>query len=77
MGTNIYDEQNKLTLKFANKISMAHVHRTNNKMKVKYDAQTISSSAADTLEYLSSIKYPKFNNVAKTAEFYKVIEWNF
>lgn len=71
--TNIYDEQNKLTLKF-DKISMAHVHWTNNKMKVKYAAQTLSSSTADTLEYLSSIRYPKFNNVASTAEFCRVID---
>lgn len=72
--TNIYDEQNKLTLKFANKISMAHVYWTNNKMKVKYAAQTLSSSTADTLEYLNSIKYPKFNNVAATVEFCRAID---
>lgn len=51
---------------------MAHIHWTNNTMKVKYAAQTLSSSTADTLKYLSSIKYPKFNNVAATAEFCRV-----
>lgn len=63
-----------MTLKFANKLSMAHVYWTNNKMKVKYAVQTLSSSTADTLEYLSSINYPNFANVAATAEFCRVID---
>jgi len=36
--TNLYKVQKELELKFANKLSMEHVHWTNNKMKVKYAA---------------------------------------
>jgi len=43
MGTYfiyIHSVQNDITFKFSNKISAAHVHYYNNKIKVKYATQT-------------------------------------
>jgi len=45
---NVFEVQKELTLKLANKSSNAHINFQNNKMKVKYAAQTLSSSTADT-----------------------------
>jgi len=72
--TNLYKVQKELELKFANKLSMAHVHWTNNKMKVKYAAQTLSSSTADSLDFLSYNNFPQFSNVAATSEYCRSID---
>jgi hypothetical protein len=46
--------QEKLGLKFANKLSKTHVQYQNNRMKVKLAAQTLSSSVADALQLLKA-----------------------
>lgn len=63
---NLHNVQNVITFKFSNKISSAHIHWYNNKMKVKYAAQTLSSSTADALEYLKQINITGFSNIDVT-----------
>jgi len=71
---NLFKVQNDLTLKVANKLSMAHVSWHNNKMRVQYAAQTLSSSTADSLEYLKNINVPGFENVKATVEYCRAID---
>jgi len=68
---NLFKVQKDLTLNLANKLSMAHINWHNNKMRVQYAAQTLSSStaAADSLEYLKNINFPGFENVEATVEY--------
>lgn len=53
---------------------MAHVNWHNNKMRVQYAAQTLSSSTADSLEYLKNINFPGFENVEATVEYCRAID---
>lgn len=71
---NLFKVQKELTLKLANKLSMAHVNWHNNKMRVQYAAQTLSSSTADSLEYLKNINFPGFENVEATVEYCRAID---
>jgi len=43
-------------------------------MKVKYAAQTLSSSTADSLDFLSYNNFPQFSNVAATSEYCRAID---
>jgi len=43
-------------------------------MKVKYAAQTLSSSTADYFQYLQSTHFPNFKNVEATIEFCRTID---
>lgn len=70
----LHSVQNDITFKFSNKISAAHVHWYNNKMKVKYAAQTLSSSTADALEYLNKINVTGFADVEATVEYCRVVD---
>lgn len=56
---NLFKVQKDLTLKFANKLSMAHVNWHNNKIRVQYAAQKLSSSTDDSLQYLKNIIFKK------------------
>lgn len=47
----MFEAQNKLSLKFANKLSQIQVKWQNNKMKVKPAAQTLSASTADAFSF--------------------------
>lgn len=71
---NLFKVQKDLTLKLANKLSMAHVNWHNNKMRVQYAAQTLSSSTADSLDYLKNINFPVFENVEATVEYCRAID---
>lgn len=71
---NLFNIQKDLTLKLTNKLSMAHINWYNNKMRVKYAAQTLSSSTVDSLEYLKSTNYPTFENVSATVEYCRVVD---
>lgn len=71
---NLFKVQKDLTLKLANKLSMAHVNWHNNKMRVQYVAQTLSSSMADSLQYLKNINFPGFENVEATVEYCRAID---
>jgi len=48
----LYELQNQLTFKFKNKLSSQCINWYQNKMKVKYAAQTLSSSVATAIEFL-------------------------
>lgn len=52
--------QENIGFKIANKVSQAHLNFVNNKMKVKFAVQTLSSSAADALKALKVLKEEKF-----------------
>ena len=66
--------QERLGLKFANKLSKTHVYYKNNKMKVKLAAQTLSSSVADALEMLRDAGKPQFKNCGATIQFIRNID---
>jgi len=71
---NIFEVQKELTLKLANKLSNAQINFQNDKMKVKYAAQTLSSSTADTLQYLQETKFPNFENVTESIKYCRTID---
>lgn len=66
--------QDTIGLKFANKLSKAHIEWENNKMKVKLAAQTLSSSTADALEFLKNQKFPEFAHCDATVKFIRTID---
>jgi len=70
----LFNVQKEVVLKLGNKLSMAHIAWFNNKMKVKYAAQTLSSSTADSLQYLQSTHFPNFENVEATIEYCRTID---
>lgn len=74
---NLHIVQNEITFKFSNKISAAHVHWYNNKMKVKYAAQTLSSSTADALEYLNKTSITGFSDIKATVEYCRFVDRKF
>lgn len=70
----LQEVQNELTFKFRNKLSASHINWQNNKMKVKFAAQTLSSSTADALEFLKKINFPNFYNVDATVQYCRAID---
>jgi len=64
----------QLQLKFANKLSSAHINFKANIMKVKLTAQTLSSSTAAVLEFLQLSEVEQFKDCAGTIEFLKAID---
>lgn len=71
---NLHNIQQEIHLKFANKLSNSHINWYNNKMKVSYAAQTLSSSTADALHFLKQEKVSKFENINATEEYCRVID---
>jgi len=69
----LFEVQNQLSLKFANKLSQAHVKWQNNKMKVKLAAQTLSASTADALHFLKNMQMDNFHNVDATVTFCRIM----
>ncbi|KAF0702530.1 THAP-type domain-containing protein, partial [Aphis craccivora] len=69
----LFNVQKEVVLKLSNKLSMAHIAWFNNKMKVKYAAQTLSSSTADSLQYLQSTHFPNFENFEATIQYCRII----
>lgn len=67
----LQEVQNELTFKFRNKLSASHINWQNNKMKVKFAAQTLSSSTADALEFLKKIN---FYNADTTVQYCRAID---
>jgi len=72
--TNLHKLQFELNLKFANKLSSAHINFRANVMKVKLAAQTLSSSTAAALEFLQFSEVEEFKDCAGTIEFIKTID---
>lgn len=50
---NLYNLQNKLTLKFKNRLSSSCINWQQNKMKVKYAAHTLSASVANAIMFFT------------------------
>ena len=62
-------------LSLANKISINHVKWQQHKMKVKYAAQTLSSSVAMVLKFLQfDLKHTDFQNCGPTLDFINAID---
>lgn len=53
---------------------MSHINWENNKMNVKFAAQTLSASTGDALEFLKKIEFPNFTNVNATVQYCRVID---
>lgn len=69
----LHNLQQVIQLKFGNKISGSHIKWHNNKMKVKYAAQTLSSSTANALHFLKQ-NISEFLNCDVTEEYCRVID---
>ena len=65
----IQDEEG---LHLANKLTTSHLQWWKQKMKVKLAAQTLSTSVADALEYLSNAK-PEFKGAGPAIEFIRKV----
>ncbi len=70
----LHTMQDKIGLKFANKLSKTHIEWEKNKMKVKLAAQTLSASVADALQFLRDTGVPEFANCGPTIEFIRNID---
>lgn len=74
---DLVEEQDKIGLKFANKLSSKHINYHNKKMNVSLAAQTLSSSTANALEYLLKSGHQKFQGAKATIEFIRIIDHAF
>ncbi|KAI5716664.1 hypothetical protein M8J76_010347 [Diaphorina citri] len=70
----LHELQTSVGLKFANKLSRAHVEWNMNKMKVKLAAQTLSNSIATALEYLDQEAIAGFQGTEETVKFIKQVD---
>ena len=61
-------------LKFANKMSNQHVEFQRHKMNVRIAAQTLSSSVADAITFLSSANHPGFADCDGTVTFIRTAD---
>lgn len=60
--------QEEEVLKFANKISRAHINFFGNEMNFRSAVQVLSSSVADTLDFLRISGYPDLAGSESTVE---------
>lgn len=65
--------QNNIELKLANKLNSAHINWKRNSMKVKLAVQKLSSSVADSLQFLSETS-TDFEKCDATIKFIRVID---
>ena len=71
---NLHDEQQKEGIKFANKLSSAHINYHRHKMNVKLAAQTFSSSVADALQFFREAGHLYFEGAGATIKFVRVVD---
>ena len=71
---NLYNLQEELGLKFANKLSRSHIEFYRNKMKVKYAVQALSSSVADAIDWLRNEGVPEFQGSEPTTKFIRILD---
>lgn len=69
----LFELQNNIGFKLANKINSSHINWKNNSMKVKLAVQTLSSSVADSLQFLSKTS-KDFGNCDATIRFIRVVD---
>lgn len=74
---DLYNLQEELGLRFANRLSRTHIYFFNNKMKVKFAAQVLSSSVADAIDFLRSANVPQFLGSEATVRFIRLIDMLF
>jgi len=65
--------QSKIGFIFANKLSTSHINWNANSMKVKLAVQTLSSSVADSLQYLKNTS-DDFKNCDPTIKFIRIVD---
>ena len=75
--TALHDVQEEEGLKFGNKISVKHIEFERNKMSVKLAAQVLSSSVADSIDFLREAGDPRFQNSEGTVKFIRIIDCAF
>lgn len=66
--------QKSLTFKLKNKLSSQCVYWQQNKMKVKYAANTFSASVANTINFLKQEGFDDFKDSDETVSFIRVID---
>lgn len=71
---NLYEYQKKCGFSLANKITKQHVNFEKNKMKVKYAAQLVSNSVANSLLTMCQLKYDGFDNVEGTVKYLRTFD---
>ena len=71
---NLYEHQKKYGFTLANKITKQHVNFEKNKMKVKYAAQLVSNSVANSLLTMCQLKYEGFDNVEGTVKYLRTFD---
>jgi len=69
----LFELQNDMGFKLANKINSSHINWKSNSMKVKLAVQTLSSSVADSLQFLSKTS-KDFENCDATIRFIRVVD---
>lgn len=69
-----YTYLKKLTFKFKNKLSSQCIHWKQNKMKVKYAANTLSASVANAIDFLRDEGLNDFKDSENTVKFIKIID---
>ncbi|EFN60692.1 THAP domain-containing protein 9, partial [Camponotus floridanus] len=70
----LYNLQEKLTLKFKNKLNSSCIRWQQNKMKVKYAAQILRASVANAIMFLQEEGIEEFKNCEATVEFINIID---
>ena len=71
---NLHITQEEEGLKFGNKLGKRHIEYHRHKMNVKVAAQTLSSSVADSIEYLMLSGHPKFADASGTIRFIRIVD---
>lgn len=71
---SLFNLQEELGFRFANKLSKRHIHFFNNKMKVKLATQVFSSSVADAIDFLRDSGVPEFKDSEATVHFIRQID---
>lgn len=71
---HLYKLQRKLTFKLKNKLSSQYIYWKQNKMKVKYAANTLSASVANAIDFLRDEGLNDFKDSESTIKFIRVID---
>ena len=71
---NLHRIQEDEGLKFGNRLSKSHIEYHRHKMNVKVAAQTLSSSVADSIEYLMMSGHPEFADAEGTIRFIRIVD---
>lgn len=73
----LHNIQQLLTIRFKNKLNAQCINWQQNKMKVRYAANTLSASVANAIKYLKTEGMDEFQNCEATVQFIETIDWLF